>query len=111
MEYYGTLGPACGSVQTLKEMLAAGMTGVRLNLSHGDLEENGHWIRMVQEAGRELHSQVQILMDLRGPELRLGRFREEIQAEEGSWPGPWRWRPSGSGGSTGICVSGRPDPH
>lgn len=85
MEYYGTLGPACGSVQTLKEMLAAGMTGVRLNLSHGDLEENGHWIRMVQEAGRELHSQVQILMDLRGPELRLGRFREEIQAEEGSW--------------------------
>lgn len=76
MEYYGTLGPACGSVQTLKEMLAAGMTGVRLNLSHGDLEENGHWIRMVQEAGRELHSQVQILMDLRGPELRLGRFKE-----------------------------------
>lgn len=85
MEYYGTLGPACGSVQTLKEMLAAGMTGVRLNLSHGDLEENGHWIRMVQEAGRELRSQVQILMDLRGPELRLGRFKEEIQAEEGSW--------------------------
>ena len=85
MEYYGTLGPAGGSVQTLKEMLAAGMTGVRLNLSHGDLEENGHWIRMVQEAGRELHSQVQILMDLRGPELRLGRFKEEIQAEEGSW--------------------------
>ena len=40
---------------------------------------------MVQEAGRELHSQVQILMDLRGPELRLGRFKEEIQAEEGSW--------------------------
>ena len=84
MEYYGTLGPAGGSVQTLKEMLAAGMTGVRLNLSHGDLEENGHWIRMVQEAGRELHSQVQILMDHRGPELRRGRFREEIQAEEGS---------------------------
>lgn len=84
MEYYGTLGPACGSVQTLKEMLAAGMTGVRLNLSHGDLEENGHWIRMVQEAGRELHSRVQILMDLRGPELRLGKFKEEIQAEEGS---------------------------
>lgn len=85
MEYYGTLGPACGSVQTLKEMLAAGMTGVRLNLSHGDLEENGHWIRMVQEAGRELRSQVQILMDLRGPELRLGKFKEEIQVEEGSW--------------------------
>lgn len=85
MEYYGTLGPACGSVQTLREMLAAGMTGVRLNLSHGDLEENGHWIRMVQEAGKELHSQVQILMDLRGPELRLGKFKEEIRAEEGSW--------------------------
>lgn len=85
MEYYGTLGPACGSVQTLKGMLAAGMTGVRLNLSHGDLEENGHWIRMVQEAGRKLRSRVQILMDLRGPELRLGKFKEEIRAEEGGW--------------------------
>lgn len=85
MEYYGTLGPACGSVQTLKEMLEAGMTGVRLNLSHGDLEENGHWIRMVQEAGKELRSQVQILMDLRGPELRLGKLKEEIRAEEGGW--------------------------
>ena len=83
MEYYGTLGPACGSVKILKEMLAAGMTGVRLNLSHGDLEENGHWIRMVQEAGRKLHSPVQILMDLRGPELRLGKLKEGIQAEEG----------------------------
>lgn len=73
MEYYGTLGPACGSVQTLKKMLAAGMTGVRLNLSHGDLEENGHWIRMVQEAGRELHSQVQILMEPPGPGAASGK--------------------------------------
>lgn len=85
---YGVLwyaGAGLRQCADVKGDAGAGMTGVRLNLSHGDLEENGHWIRMVQEAGRELHSQVQILMDLRGPELRLGRFKEEIQAEEGSW--------------------------
>ena len=35
--------------------------------------------------GGELRSQVQILMDLRGPELRLGKLKEEIRAEEGGW--------------------------
>ena len=32
MEYYGTLGPACGSVQTLKEMLAAGIIYMILSI-------------------------------------------------------------------------------
>ena len=29
MEYYGTLGPACASVDCLAEMFEAGMTGMR----------------------------------------------------------------------------------
>ena len=34
LEIYGTLGPACGNVETLEQMLDLGMTGLRLNLSH-----------------------------------------------------------------------------
>ena len=36
---YGTLGPACADTDTLRALLRAGMRGVRLNLSHGPLEE------------------------------------------------------------------------
>ena len=39
VEIYGTLGPACASAEVLEQMLALGMTGVRLNLSHGTLRQ------------------------------------------------------------------------
>ncbi|MDO4991025.1 MAG: pyruvate kinase, partial [Eubacteriales bacterium] len=34
MDIYGTLGPRCSDRETLAAMFAAGMSGVRLNLSH-----------------------------------------------------------------------------
>ena len=39
IEFYGTLGSACESEKTLEEMFRTGMTGVRVNLSHQDLED------------------------------------------------------------------------
>lgn len=86
MEYYGTLGPACGEVGILKDMLRAGMTGIRLNLSHGDLEENGYWLRMLQQAAEEsgCAGNMQVLIDLRGPEVRIGKLKADVTAEEGS---------------------------
>ena len=41
---YGTLGPACADTDTLRALLRAGMRGVRLNLSHGPLEERAPWL-------------------------------------------------------------------
>jgi len=87
MEYYGTLGPSCKDEKTLKEMFQAGMTGVRLNLSHGDLKENGHWISLAAKAAAEAGClggrRPQILMDLRGPEVRLGRLEADKRVNEG----------------------------
>lgn len=85
MQYYGTLGPACGEEKVLKAMFEAGMTGVRLNLSHGDLEENGHWLSGLSRAAREggCEEAPKILIDLRGPEMRLGRLKKEIHVETG----------------------------
>ena len=37
MEFYGTIGPACADLETLRRMVDAGMTGIRMNLSHGPL--------------------------------------------------------------------------
>lgn len=39
LELFGTLGPACHDVKRLKRMIESGMNGIRLNLSHGSLEE------------------------------------------------------------------------
>lgn len=84
MQYYGTLGPACSSLKILEAMFRAGMTGVRLNLSHGGLEENGAWLSLVQKAAAGCAKRPEILIDLRGPELRIGKIPEEIPAQENS---------------------------
>ena len=84
MQYYGTLGPACSSVDTLVKMFEAGMTGVRLNLSHGNLDENGHWLETLFEAAKRCHAdQPQVLIDLQGPELRLGKLDTQITINKG----------------------------
>lgn len=40
MHFYGTIGPACASAGTLRRLVDAGMTGLRMNLSHGALAEH-----------------------------------------------------------------------
>ena len=84
MQYYGTLGPACGQVEILKKMFEAGMTGVRMNMSHGDLDVNGHWLELLFEAAKQCGvEKPQVLIDLRGPELRLGKVEQEFAVAEG----------------------------
>ncbi len=71
MEYFGTFGPNCHTGEQLKALLEAGMTGIRLNLSHKNLEECREWILAYQEAQAELGMAARLLIDLKGPELRL----------------------------------------
>ena len=52
VEIFGTLGPACAQVDMLKKMFQEGMTGMRLNLSHGGLKESRQSICNFWEAAR-----------------------------------------------------------
>ncbi|MCI3920388.1 pyruvate kinase [Paenibacillus sp. TRM 82003] len=70
-----TLGPACDSVETLREMMRAGMTAARLNMAHGELEEHADRIRRVREAADGLGLFVPVLMDIKGPEIRIGKLK------------------------------------
>ena len=72
MEYYGTIGPACADEEVLRRMFRAGMTGVRMNLSHGGLAEHRDWLERIARAaeGRPYR----LLIDLQGPEVRIGRL-------------------------------------
>lgn len=74
MDFYGTLGPSCCLHPVLSRMYEAGMTGVRLNLSHGMLKEHANWLYVAASAAKALGKETKILIDLQGPELRVGSF-------------------------------------
>lgn len=71
-----TLGPACDRPEILKEMIQAGMTVGRLNMAHGEPEEHARRIEGVRQAARELDTFIPIMMDIKGPEVRIGKLKE-----------------------------------
>ncbi|MFE6799963.1 pyruvate kinase [Paenibacillus chitinolyticus] len=73
-----TIGPASESKENLKKLVTAGMNVMRLNFSHGDFEEHGGRIKNIRAACEELGGRnVSILLDTKGPEIRLGKLKEE----------------------------------
>ena len=78
MHFYGTIGPACASAGTLRRLVDAGMTGLRMNLSHGALAEHADWLAMIHAVGIP-----DLLIDLQGPELRVGRLASPVTLPEG----------------------------
>ena len=82
-DVFATLGPACASSAVLKDMLAAGMTGLRLNLNHGRLSETMPLLLEVREAARLFNSKLQILLDLQGRSLRIGTLPAPVLLREG----------------------------
>ncbi|MCF6092947.1 pyruvate kinase [Microaerobacter geothermalis] len=79
-----TIGPASEEIETLKRLIESGMNVARLNFSHGDYEEHGRRIENIREAARQLGANVAILLDTKGPEIRIGKLLEEpIQLHAG----------------------------
>ena len=64
-------------------MLQAGMTGIRINLSHVALKEADGMLRMVSDASARTGIRPGILIDMQGPELRIGRLKEELMLKSG----------------------------
>lgn len=83
IDYYGTLGPACESVKVLESLINAGMTGIRINLSHNSLKESQLWLDHVKEAEYRAGRKLKLLMDLQGPELRIGILESPLTLSEG----------------------------
>ena len=61
MDYYGTLGPSCQREEILRELFLSGMTGLRINLSHGGLAGRREEIRAAQRAAREAGTEAKLL--------------------------------------------------
>lgn len=79
-----TIGPACESEEMLRELCLAGMNVARLNFSHGTHEEHLERINRIRKVRKELDLPIAILLDTKGPEFRIGTFRDgKIMLEEG----------------------------
>ncbi len=70
-----TIGPGSAHPETIRRMLAAGMTVARINFSHGDHAGHINTVNMLREVAREEGKILAILGDLQGPKLRLGHVK------------------------------------
>ena len=84
IEIYGTLGPRCADTETLAAMFEAGMTGVRLNLSHVTLNNAANEIESLHRAAAQCGKTAQLLIDMQGPELRIGALPSPLILHEGA---------------------------
>ena len=69
-----TLGPASNSPEMIEKMMLTGMNVARLNFSHGTHEEHKKVIDRIKEARERLGIPCAIMLDTKGPEIRLGKF-------------------------------------
>lgn len=79
-----TLGPASNNKNVIGDMIEAGMNIARINLSHGSHEEHMERISILRQMEEELGANIALMLDTKGPEIRIGDFeREKIHLEKG----------------------------
>ena len=69
-----TMGPACDDIGILKKMIDAGMNVARFNMSHGTYDEQQARFDRAKQAIAESGKVVALLLDTKGPEIRIGTF-------------------------------------
>jgi len=81
-----TIGPASEKEETLRKLMLAGMNVARLNFSHGSHEEHKERIDTIKKLREELELPIGIMLDTKGPEIRIGNFKDkEVYLEEGQY--------------------------
>ena len=73
-----TLGPASSDEATLERMLHAGVDVVRLNFSHGTVDDHLKRAQLVRSLCQRTGKTVAIMVDLQGPKIRIGKFKDGL---------------------------------
>lgn len=72
-----TIGPSSCSERTIKKMVEQGMDFARFNFSHGSIEEFESWAKMIRQQAKKQKKRVEIIQDLQGPRVRVGKLKNE----------------------------------
>ena len=80
-----TQGPSTEKPGVIEELIANGMNCARFNFSHGDHAEHLGRINMVREAAKKAGKVISLILDTKGPEMRLGEFKDgKVMLEKGN---------------------------
>jgi len=71
-----TLGPATDNPKILRKLLEAGVDVIRLNFSHGTAALHTGRVEAARECARTLNRSLGVMVDLQGPKIRIGKFKE-----------------------------------
>ena len=78
-----TLGPATSDLETMKKLIENGMSAARVNFSHGTYESHAETIAKLKQAREEMNAPIPLILDTKGPEIRVKTFKEEkVRLEE-----------------------------
>lgn len=69
-----TIGPSVATLEKMIALIEAGMNVARLNLSHGSNQEHAHNIALLKQAREKAGQPLAIMVDTKGPEVRLGKL-------------------------------------
>ena len=71
-----TLGPSTDSDEVIEQLINEGMNVARFNFSHGSHEEHSKRMERLRRIRKKCDKPVAILLDTKGPEVRLDTFKE-----------------------------------
>jgi pyruvate kinase len=71
-----TLGPASTSEEMIKKLHLAGADVFRINMSHASHDGMREQVRMIRAVEKDVGRPIGIMVDLQGPKLRLGVFKD-----------------------------------
>ena len=80
-----TLGPASSDRETIAKLFQAGADVFRINMSHSSHDSMRERIATIRDVEKEFGRPIGILVELQGPKLRVGEFKDgPVQLEKGA---------------------------
>lgn len=79
-----TLGPSSQTEEEILALIEAGMDVARINLSHGDRNSHVQLIKSLKQTRNISGKDTAILLDTRGPEIRVGDLSNKLLLKQGS---------------------------